>query len=209
MSEPGLFRKVALERLASPEQLDQLLQGTSIRSWILLLALLGILAILVVWSVLGQVSTQLQARGALIPDDAGDGLHAVVYMTAHDASRIEPGMTALVIPAEANAQESGYLEGRVARVADRPAQVSDMLSSQIREPLAQQLDELGANYAVDVSLTPDSSSPSGYQWTSGLGPQGRLKIGATVAVSIIIARRRPIEMAIPTLKRVLPEPGSG
>ena len=52
-----LFRESALERLSSPEQLDQQLQVTSPRGWIALLALWSVLAAIMVWSIVGSVPT--------------------------------------------------------------------------------------------------------------------------------------------------------
>jgi len=61
-----LFRKVALDRLRSPEQLDQAITVTSRGSW-LALAATGILALLlVVWSVFGQVPVRVDGQGILI-----------------------------------------------------------------------------------------------------------------------------------------------
>jgi HlyD family secretion protein len=61
-----IFRKVALERLSSPEQLDQLMHVTSPRSWIALGGLGILLAAVVVWSLVGTIPTRIQAQGVLI-----------------------------------------------------------------------------------------------------------------------------------------------
>jgi HlyD family secretion protein len=61
-----IFRKVALERLSSPEQLDQLLHVTAPRSWLALAAIGLLLAGVMVWSVLGSVPTTAQGQGILI-----------------------------------------------------------------------------------------------------------------------------------------------
>jgi pyruvate/2-oxoglutarate dehydrogenase complex dihydrolipoamide acyltransferase (E2) component len=61
-----LFRKVALERLSSPEQLDRLLQVTSPREWAALAALGLVLFTGLAWAVAGTVSTTAQGRGVFI-----------------------------------------------------------------------------------------------------------------------------------------------
>jgi HlyD family secretion protein len=61
-----LFRKVALERLSSPEQLDLLMQVTSPKSWIALAGLGVLLAAAVVWGFYGSVPTKVTAQGVLI-----------------------------------------------------------------------------------------------------------------------------------------------
>ena len=70
-----LFRESALERLSSPEQLDQQLQVTSPKGWIALLALWGVLAAVILWSIIGTVSTREEGRGIIV---VGGGLKVVV-----------------------------------------------------------------------------------------------------------------------------------
>jgi HlyD family secretion protein len=61
-----MFRKVALERLSSPEQLDLMMQVTSPKSWIALGGLGVLLTAAVVWAFYGTVPTKVQASGVLI-----------------------------------------------------------------------------------------------------------------------------------------------
>jgi hypothetical protein len=62
----GIFRKTALERLASPEQLDQLLQVTSPRGWLALTGLGLLVATALIWSFFGTVTTTVEGQGILI-----------------------------------------------------------------------------------------------------------------------------------------------
>lgn len=61
-----LFRKVALERLSSPEQLDQLIRVTSARGWLALSALVMLIAAAVAWGVLSSIPTRISAPGILM-----------------------------------------------------------------------------------------------------------------------------------------------
>lgn len=65
MQKP-IFRQTALERLSSPEQLDQLMPVTSLRGWLALLAVLGLVVALVTWSLIDRVPVQVSGRGMLI-----------------------------------------------------------------------------------------------------------------------------------------------
>lgn len=61
-----IFRQVALERLSSPEQLDQLMQVTSRKAWIALAAFgLGIL-LAVLWGIFGSIPSKVQGQAVLI-----------------------------------------------------------------------------------------------------------------------------------------------
>jgi multidrug resistance efflux pump len=61
-----IFRQVALERLSSPEQLDQLMHITTPRGWLALLALIGLIVTVVAWSFNDTIPTQVLGRGILI-----------------------------------------------------------------------------------------------------------------------------------------------
>lgn len=61
-----IFRKVALERLSSPEQLDQLLQVTNPRGWLALGALGALLLTSLVWAIFGSIPTEAGGEGILL-----------------------------------------------------------------------------------------------------------------------------------------------
>lgn len=63
---PSMFRKAALERLSSPEQLDLLISITNPRAWLMLAGLVAILAAGLVWGVTGKVSTTIDSRSILL-----------------------------------------------------------------------------------------------------------------------------------------------
>lgn len=62
----GLFREASLERLASPEQLDQRIQVTSPRGWLALVAIGSILISAIVWGFLGSIPTKIQGHGIFL-----------------------------------------------------------------------------------------------------------------------------------------------
>jgi HlyD family secretion protein len=66
MPKKELFRKVALDRLSSPEQLDQLMQITSSKGWIALTSVGLVLVTAIVWSVLGQLPENVSGTGMLL-----------------------------------------------------------------------------------------------------------------------------------------------
>ncbi len=61
-----VFRKVSLERLSSPEQLDELMQITTSRGWIALIALACILVTVLIWGLYGEIPTKVMGSGMLI-----------------------------------------------------------------------------------------------------------------------------------------------
>ena len=62
----GPFRAKSLERLSSPERLDRLLQVVDQKSWLPLLTLAILVAILTAWAILGKIPVNVHGRGILI-----------------------------------------------------------------------------------------------------------------------------------------------
>lgn len=61
-----LFRQEALERLSSPERLDQMIQVVSPRAWLPLSAIGALVATATVWSVVGRIPLNVTGQGVLI-----------------------------------------------------------------------------------------------------------------------------------------------
>ncbi|KAB8155123.1 NHLP bacteriocin system secretion protein [Kordia sp. TARA_039_SRF] len=70
----GFFRKAAIEKLSTPEKLDQLIKVTSPRGWIALITITLILATGIIWAFFGNVKTKLNVVGVLL----GGEIHEVV-----------------------------------------------------------------------------------------------------------------------------------
>jgi HlyD family secretion protein len=66
MTRETLYRRIALERLTSPEQLDQLLQVTSAKLWLALAAAAILVFAVGGWAVLGSVPSRVSGAGVLI-----------------------------------------------------------------------------------------------------------------------------------------------
>ena len=84
----AIFRKAALERLSSPEQLDRLVTLTSPVGWLALLAIALMLAGAVAWSVLGTIPTRVEGAGILVAQGG----------QVFDAMSPSPGRIAAVTP---------------------------------------------------------------------------------------------------------------
>lgn len=61
-----IFRKVSLERLSSPEQLDQLMQVTTPRAWTALIGVGLLIACAVLWGVYGSIPTKVVGQGIMM-----------------------------------------------------------------------------------------------------------------------------------------------
>ena len=65
MDQKSLFRKAAIDKLASPEQLDALMKVTSPTGWLALLTVGGLLVGVIVWSIIGTIPPRVGGEGIL------------------------------------------------------------------------------------------------------------------------------------------------
>jgi HlyD family secretion protein len=70
-----IFRKAALDKLSSPEQLDQLMQVTTPKSWLALTGCCALVLTAVAWGLFGKIPTKVHGVGILIK-------HGGVFMVA-------------------------------------------------------------------------------------------------------------------------------
>jgi len=65
-SSKKLFRQEALERLSSPERLDQLMNVVNPRAWLPLTGLGSLVAVAAVWSIVGRLPLTVTGQGVLL-----------------------------------------------------------------------------------------------------------------------------------------------
>jgi hypothetical protein len=104
----NIFRKVALERLSSPERLDLLMSVATPRGWIALAGLCLLLLAALAWGTFGTISTTVEGEGILVQPE---GVKTIV------ASR--PGVVARVL---VQVGDVIYKDREVVRLAEQPGQ---------------------------------------------------------------------------------------
>jgi HlyD family secretion protein len=116
-----IFRKVALERLSSPEQLDQLLQVTDPKGWLALGALGTILVSALAWGIWGAIPTESTGEGILL---RSGGLSDLV---APSAGQIEEVLVTAGDVIEKGQPVVGMRQEELQRqIADRQAKMADL-----------------------------------------------------------------------------------
>ena len=66
MSKEAIFRKVSLDRLASPERLDEVMEVTDARGWVALAAIALLIGVAVGWSIVGVLPEKVTGSGILV-----------------------------------------------------------------------------------------------------------------------------------------------
>ncbi len=100
-----IFRKTALERLSSPEELDSLLQVTTPKGWVALVALGGLVLAAVAWGGFGTLPVKVGCQGVLLASERGREtvaplrtLEALLFLDPAEGDEVRPGMKVLVTP---------------------------------------------------------------------------------------------------------------
>jgi biotin carboxyl carrier protein len=86
MKKEKLFRKAALDRLSSPEQLHVLMRVTDAKGWLALAGCALILATGMVWGVAGRVDTKVNANGILV---GGGGMWEIAAQGEGDLTELD------------------------------------------------------------------------------------------------------------------------
>jgi HlyD family secretion protein len=130
-------------------------------------------------------------------------LEAVVYLPPNsNAKLLKPGMAAQISPATAKKERFGYLVGKVVAVSQYPATEAGMLSLFNNPVLVHELTRNGPPLAVEVELTKDSATRSGYKWSSRTGAAVELSSGTLASGTFEVESKRPISLLIPLLREV-------
>ena len=146
-SQNSIFRKESLERLSSPEQLDQLMQVVTPRSWLPLATLGCIIGLTLIWGIFGRIPITATGQGLIVrPTDTSPELVSLSYFNAGDGNRIRPGMEIIIVP-NASAESLNGIPAEVKSVsqpslttleAARQAETADaMMQRDTVEVLAQ------------------------------------------------------------------------
>lgn len=135
-----IFRKSALEKLSTPEKLDQLITVVDRKSWMPLIAIGLSVFGLVIWGIWGEVQTKVTAQGMLM----GGGVHDIVPVAQGQLMEIKVDA------------EDTIAAGDVVAIIDQP--VLEQQLAEAKSKLAQlknQYQELKSYGAQDIKLQYD------------------------------------------------------
>ena len=102
-----LFRKKSVDKVSSPEHLNEYIRVANPGVWVVLAAIVILLAGVVVWGFIGHLDTTLTT--AVVCENG----EAVIYVTEADAEKIAVGMTVRVDDKEYTVSEISAEPSRV------------------------------------------------------------------------------------------------
>lgn len=128
-----LYRKSALERISSPEQLDKVLKVTSPMSWLALIGLTLVVLVTVIWSIVGTIPVTITTKGmvtsysvgsnAVYTQEAGE----VVSVRVRVGDKVNLGDPVLTYKSAQNEMVTVNSD-QVGTVASLPVKIGDKLN---------------------------------------------------------------------------------
>ena len=88
--EKQLFRKASIDRISSPEQLNDYVRVSNLSVWMILTAIIVLLIGVCVWGIFGQLETKIDTAGI-----CENGVFTC-YVTEEKIGKIKSGMTVTV-----------------------------------------------------------------------------------------------------------------
>jgi HlyD family secretion protein len=127
-------------------------------------------------------------------------LMTVLYVPAGQGKQILPGMEARIAPSTVQREEYGLMLGTVTWVAEYPSTARGMLRLLGNQELVTRLLEQGPPIQVNVALSRDPGTATGFRWTSSGGPDIEISSGTLAGGSVTLRRDRPISLLLPWLR---------
>ena len=136
-------------------------------------------------------------------ETGNEDLIALVYVPVLTGSKIKPGMTIQVAPGAVDSSLYGSLVGNVLNVSEYPVPSDRVAYWTGNEEFAKWVVQKcgGAVMEVRVELIYDEETPSGYLWTTILGPDEQIRAGMVCTSTAIVKREAPIVKAFDKLSQ--------
>ena len=163
-----LFKKSSMERIASPEKLNDYIQVANPASWMVIIAALALLLGMLAWGLLGQLSESVTFQGYIRDGE----LHC--YAPGSLAKVLKAGMEAELRPF--GGDDEGTYAGVITHVADQPKSYDEAVKD-IRSDYLQSV--LGiSGWNIEVVVDTDA----------------QLYDGMVYVISVVTDTYRPIEL---------------
>ena len=190
-STQDLFRKESLERLSSPERLDELMTIVNFKTWLPLGTIGVLLGLGLIWSAIGRIPVTTNGRGLLVQNDQSAGeLVALLHFDNRYRGQFRLGMTVVLTPETLLIYNEPGLKAEIVEVLEPPAltlnqaRQVDVDAEAGNELQDGRLEVLAQLSPMDAAMPPNTIVP-------GVEIQGR----------ITLEERSPIAFVFPFLAR--------
>ncbi|GAB1544451.1 hypothetical protein NUACC21_71270 [Scytonema sp. NUACC21] len=147
----------------------------------------------------GQVVTQGTRIATIQAEEASARLTGLTFFSIGDGKKIQKGMKVQITPATVERERYGGIMATVTDVSAFPVTKEGVLSLVGNSEVVESLMSQNPQLQVFAELHPDSSTFSGYKWSSSKGPQMKVSSGTTATVRVTVEERSPISFVFPVL----------
>ncbi|MFA9465804.1 MAG: hypothetical protein ACERKN_16100 [Velocimicrobium sp.] len=192
--ESNLFRKSSMERISSPEQLNDYLKVTNIRVWCMLGAFFALLFGTLIWGFTGSIPETVQIMGVAYSDvNNVDADTIYCFLPLGTSKRLSEGMSAQVSPEYASRSEYGYIYGKITSIGETPITEDEIIKTFGSLNFLQGLIPEGNVIEVKIAL---NENEKGLKWSNQKGTKVFLTSGSKCNVLIVTKDRKPYELIL-------------
>jgi len=147
-----------------------------------------------------RIERLAQAQGQY----CGGNVHAIVFVPAGVAGKINPGQFARVSPSDVKKEEFGFIFGKVEWIASYPASTADITEKLKNDQLVREFMAEGPVFEARVCLELNPQNTlNPFRWSSSQGPPRAIEAGTTCSASVVVDERKPYTYVIPAVRRTI------
>jgi len=188
--QSDIFRKSSLERISSPEQLNEYVKITNPGAWAVLSGLLAVLICVFVWAWAGSILETVQLIGVAYAHE-GEGVTVYCYVPMNVSKRIDAGMNVQISPDYAPREEFGYILGKVESVGGKPVTEDEI--TQTFGNINYVMEFITGGNMVQVKVVPEQEKGR-LKWSNKKGENVSVTNGSYCDLLIVVKERKPYEL---------------
>lgn len=190
--ENNLFRKSSLERIQSPEQLNEYVKITNPGVWLVLIGLFALLVSAGIWAFTGTIPETVQMTGVAYSTD-GSVIQVYCYGTMSLSKRLREGMEVQISPDYAPREEYGYIYGKIERIGEQPVTEAEILRTFGSMQYVYGILPPGNAVEVVIEL---AGTDGVLHWSNKKGNSVSVSSGSYCELLIVTKERRPYELVL-------------
>lgn len=190
--ENSIFRKSSLERISSPEQLNEYVRIINPGLWLILGGFFALVIAVGVWVFCGTIPETVQLNGVAFAAPTGEQ-NVYCYVSLSLSKRLNEGMKVQISPDYAPREEYGYIFGTVERIGKTPVTERELQQTFGSVQYVQGL--LPQGNVVEIKIAPEQAGAN-LVWSNQKGRGVEVTNGSNCNVLIVTQERKPYELIL-------------
>lgn len=148
----------------------------------------------------GQLIAQGNPIGSIEAQDPEGKLMTVAFFPVGEGKKLKSGMKLQITPTTVKREEFGGIVGTIGEISAFPITQEGAVRLVGSTEAVKGLLSQGPQIEAFAELQPDSSTFSGWKWSSSKGPNQKITSGTPITVRVTVEERAPISFVFPILK---------